>query len=102
MKYYIYNRRLDTNSIDLNCTSLTYNDYTMVYKGDIENEQIVDKILEDIFYKFQHVEGHNCPDDYAGRSLSVGDVIVLENKYYKMPFVVKGIGFEICNNFFKD
>lgn len=54
-------------------------DYVEVYKGTIEKGDGTDlPILDDLFYKF------NCsqPTDFKGHSLSVSDIIVLEDKYY--------------------
>ena len=52
------------------------------------------RILENIWYMFNHY----FPKDYVGRSLSVGDVIKLNDEYYFVDIV----GFEKLENFVCD
>lgn len=54
-----------------------FNDYELKYEGDIEVED-VNKTLEDLFRIF-NIER---PQDFTGHSLSVSDIIELDNKYY--------------------
>ena len=54
-----------------------FNDYELKYEGDIEVEDI-NKTLEDLFRIF-NVER---PSDFRGHSLSVSDIIEINDKYY--------------------
>jgi hypothetical protein len=54
-----------------------FKDYTLTYEGEIEVED-VNKTLEDLFRIF-NVER---PSDFRGHSLSVSDIIEINNKYY--------------------
>lgn len=57
-----------------------FNEYKKVYEGEVEYIAGDDKmnILEDIFKKFNLCH----PDDFHGHSLSVSDVVVLDNAVY--------------------
>lgn len=56
----------------------TLSDYVEVYRG-INSEKGSDNyILESLFVQFNL----NRPDDFTGHSLSVSDIVVLEDKYY--------------------
>lgn len=59
------------------------NDYEVIYKGNIEKEDLnqvvqIEDYLEHLFYVFnmQH------PVDFKGHSLSVSDIIELDNDLY--------------------
>lgn len=53
-------------------------DYKLVYTGKIKPEKTIDEYLENIFYVF------NCmpPQDYSGRSVSISDIVKIDEKYY--------------------
>lgn len=61
------------------------NNYDLVYTGSIENTNLftntetpIEEVLERLFeiFNIKH------PEDYRGRSLSVSDIIEIDNKYY--------------------
>ncbi len=52
-------------------------DYECVYSGDIEAPNVI-KALDDLFVKF-NVEH---PEDYHAHSLSVSDIVMVDNDYY--------------------
>lgn len=57
------------------------NDYDEVYSGQLDetSDSSTISILEELFYKFNVKR----PDDFEGHSLSVSDVVELDNsKYY--------------------
>ena len=54
-----------------------FKDYTLTYEGEIEVED-VNKTLEDLFTIFNI----NRPQDFKGHSLSVSDIIEIDDKYY--------------------
>ncbi len=54
-----------------------FNDYKKVYEAEEEGEDNID-ILDKLFEKFNLAH----PDDFHGHSLSVSDVVILEDKMY--------------------
>ena len=68
-----YHWTMDNGGVNLD-------EYETVYTGHIEPNAMVDATLEDIFVMFNL----NRPDDYRGRSMSVSDLVVLEetDTYY--------------------
>jgi hypothetical protein len=71
-----------------------FNGYTegdalvMKYEGDVDLEGGRDKQLETVFYLNQHLDHHS--PWYTGRSLSVGDIIVLDGETY----AIERVGFK--------
>ena len=57
-----------------------FDDYKVVYEGETNLDEKLDDItiLENLFTKFNL----NHPDDFRGHSLSVSDVVVLDDKMY--------------------
>ena|SRR6056297_1335036 len=71
--------------------SIDLTDYSLEYQSTIgsnEKREGYDRIfvLEKIYQRFNR----NHPKDYKSRSLSVGDIVKLENYYY----MVESIGFK--------
>lgn len=58
-------------------------------KGNIDDKEVAEMIAERIFNDFNT----KIPDDFHGHSLSVSDVIVMEQNGRKIPFFVDGFGF---------
>lgn len=58
----------------------SFNHYEKVYEGNVGEYDSENKLLEDLFVKFNV----NHPSDFKGHSLSVSDIVVLENgkKFY--------------------
>ena len=54
-----------------------FQDYKKVYEGEEEGEDNIN-ILDKLFEKFNLAH----PDDFRGHSLSVSDVIILDDKMY--------------------
>jgi len=52
--------------------------YNIVYEGELNEDKIVNQLLEKLFYIF-NVEH---PKDFEGRSMSVSDIVKLDDKYY--------------------
>jgi len=54
--------------------------YKSVYSGDINTKNFTDiiEVLEEIFKIFNL----NHPEDFHGHSLSVSDIVKIDNKYY--------------------
>jgi hypothetical protein len=80
--------------------NLNSNDYELVYSGDfrdIKGSTLEDK-LENIFMKFNI----DRPSDFTGHSLSVSDVITVENDKGEKAFYVDDIGFTEFADFFND
>lgn len=76
-------------------------DYKRVWAADFEGELPPDvtEALEAIWTGFQRVDpetGPWPPEGYEGRSLSVGDVIVLDGW---AAFAVEGVGFAVVPSF---
>ncbi|WP_214771558.1 YodL domain-containing protein [Exiguobacterium sp. s133] len=53
------------------------NNYVVAYEGEIEQEGSKPP-LEELFYKFNM----DYPENFEGRSMSVSDIIFIDNKYY--------------------
>ena len=53
---------------------VNFYDYECVYTGETESSE-VDVILEELYTKFNI----NCPQDFIGHSLSVSDLVALED-----------------------
>ena len=69
------------------------NDYKVVYEGEVLNDSDDHAKLEDFFYMFNV----DHPQDFKGRSLSVSDIIKLNEKYYLcMPMGFKDITKEVA------
>lgn len=56
---------------------LNLNDYKIIYQGDVYEGGISDN-LDYLFIKFNT----NHPEDFHGHSLSVSDIVQLDNEYY--------------------
>lgn len=70
--------------------------YNLVYTASVSEEQIKDPdFLESLFYKFNMER----PDDYAGRSLSVSDVVVLNINGEISSHFCDSVGFPPLNDF---
>ena len=54
-----------------------FSDYNLIYEGEIEVEDI-NKTLEDLFRIFNNER----PSDFKGHSLSVSDLVEIDNKFY--------------------
>lgn len=59
---------------------LSINDYKLTYEYDIEDTEVTTELLDNIYRKFNV----NRPEDFRGHSLSVSDVIVIDDteKYF--------------------
>ena len=53
--------------------------YEIVWEGEVDESETVDGTLEDIFRRFNIGAK---PEDYKGHSLSVSDIVRLDDKYY--------------------
>ena len=61
------------------CGGFDIQDYKEVYAGELQTTiESKDDILEQIFQKFNL----NHPEDFHGHSLSVSDVVILDNEIY--------------------
>lgn len=60
-------------------------DYQMVYLGELEEGDTMDTLF--VKFNIDH------PDDFTGHSLSVSDVIVLENDWEQKAYYVDSVGF---------
>ena len=63
--------------------------YTEVYEYDEEDAQNTNILLNELYRKFQH-DSEDCPDDFNGHSLSVSDVVFVDDTMYYCD----NIGFE--------
>ena len=69
--------------------------YEKVYSGNLDDIEYNDK-LEGIFVKFNN----NRPEDFKGRSLSVSDVVVIEDENGKSAHFVDDVGFKDITDIF--
>lgn len=65
-------------------------DYVMVYSGEIKGDKLNNRMLEQLFEKFNI----NHPEDYHSESMSVSDLICgIDEWNHREWFYVDGIGF---------
>ncbi|MCL2053009.1 MAG: YodL domain-containing protein [Oscillospiraceae bacterium] len=77
---------------------VNFADYDLVYSAEITaNGRIKAQVLEDIYTAF-NVEH---PADFKGRSLSISDVVVMENDGEQTAHYCDNIGFFEVENFFE-
>lgn len=76
------------------------NNYDKVYDGEysIYEPFNANTICESLFEKFNI----DLPEDFRGHSLSVSDVIVLENNGENKAYYCDSIGFKEIENFLKE
>ena len=72
---------IDTTIIAFKGVALERDNYKEVFNGQVEGENITP---EQIFQTFQQLEDQDLPESYRGHSLSVGDVIELGDKLYRV------------------
>jgi hypothetical protein len=96
MKYTIYQMGIKSElkfsklSDDINIISLKEFNYKKVYENSISVENF-DIALEEIFKKFNI----NHPKDFSGHSMSVSDLVVIEDKaFYCQPIGWKEVKIE--------
>lgn len=88
-------RFLDYESAIKNKPDLSVRDYELTYEGSCESEGKPDyEVLDHLFYIFNMKR----PDDYKGHSLSVSDVIMLNDTYY----YVNTFGYKMLDKEFED
>ena len=66
---------------DFDKNKFNMNDYELIYSSDFFSESFMSdmEILEDLYYLFNI----NIPIDFEGRSLSISDIVEINNtKYY--------------------
>ena len=81
--------------------SVSISDYDLVYEGslaDIESGEDLSEKLEAIFTKFNI----NRPEDFKGHSLSVSDVVVIEQDGKQQAHFVDSVGFQDVPDFFAE
>lgn len=80
---------------------VSISDYDLVYEGslaDIESGENLSEKLEAIFTKFNIYR----PEDFTGQSLSVSDVVVIEQDGQQQAHFVDNIGFQNVPDFFTE
>ena len=78
---------------------VSISDYELVYEGnltDINSRDNLNEQLEAIFTKFNI----NRPDDFTGHSLSVSDVVVIEQDGQQTAHFVDSVGYQDVPDFF--
>ena len=78
MKYTIYQPKQPRYMVDSDKTNYRKESYNKVYAGEILEDLTNDDILEKIFCIFNM----NRTEDFKGNSLSVGDIVVLDEQAY--------------------
>lgn len=81
-------------------SQINLNNYDKVYDGEysIYEPFNANTICESLFEKFNI----DLPEDFRGHSLSVSDVIVLENNGENKAYYCDSIGFKEIENFLKE
>ncbi|MBR7083631.1 MAG: hypothetical protein IKI37_00380, partial [Oscillospiraceae bacterium] len=87
----------DLEQLSKDGVQLNYEDYQLVYEGEISDFK-GNETLENLFGQFNT----NRPDDFTGRSLSVSDVIVVDNGSEKSAYYCDRVGFTEIPQFFRE
>ena len=84
----------DTRALD---TLVRFDSYDRVYTGQIpdSSRSQPDRFLEDLFLRFNT----DYPSDYAGRSMSVSDIVVLNLNGKLTSYYVEPVGFKEIPDF---
>ena len=78
MKYTIYQPKQPSFMVESDKKNYSKESYNKVYAGEILEDLTTDDILEKIFCIFNM----RRPEDFKGHSLSVGDIVVLDEQAY--------------------
>ena len=78
MKYTIYQPKQPSFMVESDKKNYSKESYNKVYVGEITEDLSNDDILEKIFCIFNM----HRPEDFKGHSLSVGDIVVLDEQAY--------------------
>ena len=78
MKYTIYQPKQPSFMVESDKKNYSKESYNKVYYGEITKDLSNDDILEKIFCIFNM----HHPEDFKGHSLSVGDIVVLDEQAY--------------------
>lgn len=78
MKYTIYQPKQPSFMVDSDKKAYSKESYNKVYAGEILEDLSNTDILEKIFCIFNM----HRPEDFKGHSLSVGDIVVLDEQAY--------------------
>ena len=78
MKYTIYQPKQPSFMVESDKKNYSKESYNKVYSGEITEDLSNDDILEKIFCIFNM----HLPEDFKGHSLSVGDIVVLDEQAY--------------------
>lgn len=85
-------KSLDEKGIDVNHSA-----YDLIYSDNITpQKESIGQVLEDIFYRFNT----DIPKDFKGRSLSISDIIAIENDGKQTAYYCDNIGFKEIEGFF--
>ena len=91
-KFYIYQIKNDADYLfcafeyAVNSGGIQKEDYEKVYEGDMAGGWA----LEDLFYIFNA----DIPEDFKGRSMSISDIVIIEDNGKKKAYYVDLIGFK--------
>ena len=78
MKYTIYQPKQPSFMVESDKKNYSKELYNKVYAGEILEDLTNDDILEKIFCIFNM----HRPEDFKGHSLSVGDIVILDEQAY--------------------
>lgn len=91
-KFYIYQIKNDADYLfcafeyAVNSGGIQKEDYEKIYEGDMAGGWT----LEDLFYIFNA----DIPEDFKGRSMSISDIVIIEDNGKKKAYYVDLIGFK--------
>lgn len=89
MRFTIYQPKTPSFTVDHNKTLYDITDYNVTYNGYCPTQANTSNMLEEIFEHFNI----RRPEDFKGHSLSVGDIVVLDNDYSHGAFICDIVGF---------
>ena len=92
---------LNFNFFQKHNVELRESNYEKIYSFEINRETYYKKIRSDLLEYIFQIFNVEHPSDYTGRSLSVSDVIVVENDGIKDAYFVDSIGFKKVDGFFE-
>jgi hypothetical protein len=79
-------------------TRVNQNDYVPVYKGDVPPEVDQSNVYAVLEYLFEIFNIHH-PENYPGRSLSRGDVVLIEKDNTLTYYLCASFGWHAINYF---
>lgn len=94
MKFTIYQPKTPSFRVDSDQVNYMGDDYKNLYESEIDStNKSNNQILEELFEKFNMAKPH----DFHGHSLSVGDIVILEEGEFYQAYICDSFGWNKIN-----